>query len=547
MASSCADFQALTDEFYQVWFRFHPDTAQRVGVPGYAGALPAVDDDDVGALGSWLESTIVGLEEIDFHALDPAGQLEMEILFGACRDEYQAILECDWRHRNPLAFMPLRTVCGLAREADSLGEAALTRCLQEIPGFLHKARSTLSAYPALIPRIWVDVAQREGAAGVRFLQRLAERGEDAGELRAHCDQAASAVAEYLSFLAEKITPEAEGNTACGWQRFQEQLRLRHHLPDKLGDLHELARQIYQTTAAELSALCKEQTGVEDPRPWLERLTQEKKLQGEERVRYVRKRSNEIHRRLADTDQFRLPDAALLELRLAAEDSPLDCATVYRPTTAAGIPSGELYLPRPVTGTAVDTPAQLTAWCIRNAWPGRHLQSVTASAGGHAESMVRRVNFSPSQQVGWLLYAEQLVQELGLFPAPKHKLYCLLARLRRTLLALLDIEFHVYGLTVSSALQQLQELPGQHAQSAAQDLLMLTRYPTQQLVGVVNWRLIDVLRQWQQSHGEGTPADFHHLLLSQGCVALPPVIRQLYGRQAWDWVVARLIPQDQEVD
>lgn len=115
------------------------------------------------------------------------------------------------------------------------------------------------------------------------------------------------------------------------------------------------------------------------------------------------------------------------------------------------------------------------------------------------------------------------------------------------MALLDIEFHVYGLTVSSALQQLQELPGQHAQSAAQDLLMLTRYPTQQLVGVVNWRLIDVLRQWQQSHGEGTPADFHHLLLSQGCVALPPVIRQLYGRQAWDWVVARLIPQDQEVD
>ena len=56
-------------------YAFHPEVVLRAGLPGYTGNLPAVSDDDVGALGSWLESTIVGMEEIDFHALDPAAQL----------------------------------------------------------------------------------------------------------------------------------------------------------------------------------------------------------------------------------------------------------------------------------------------------------------------------------------------------------------------------------------------------------------------------------------------------------------------------------------
>lgn len=543
MGSASENLQALIREFYSVWFRFHPAAVLKAGVSGYAGTMPAVRDDDVGALGSWLESTIVGLEEIDFHALDPAEQLDLELLFGACRDEYQAILKRDWRHRDPLAFMPFQTICRLLLDTGGEGQAALEACLEGIPSFLRQARSVLAEFPAFIPRIWINVALREGEAGVGFLRQLSDKGDTSAGLRALCDQVAQAVTEYLKFLREDIAPAAEGTAVCGMQRFQEQLRLRHHLPDSLDEPLEMVRQIYQETRTELAVLSLEQTGSSDPRAWLEKLSQRDPLQGDAKLRYVGRRQLEIHSQLSESGQFVMPDSVGLELRQAPDECQLDCAPVYRsPVTGVGGSPGILYLEQALSAGRADTPERLTAWCIRNAWPGRHLQAAAAAASPYAGTLVRRVNHSPSQQVGWSLYAEQLMHDLGYFPEPEHTLHCLLERLRRSLLAVLDIELHVHGMAASGALLQLQALPGSSAEEAARDLLSLTRHPTQHLAGVLAWKLLDALRQWQLSSGDVAPADFHSLLLAQGSIALPLVIRRVFGEQAWSWVEAQVYSQ-----
>jgi len=49
-------FGPWSASFYEVWFRFHPERAIEAGVSGFEGRLPAFDDDDVGALTSWLET-----------------------------------------------------------------------------------------------------------------------------------------------------------------------------------------------------------------------------------------------------------------------------------------------------------------------------------------------------------------------------------------------------------------------------------------------------------------------------------------------------------
>jgi len=543
MESADGNLQALIEEFYDVWFRFHPDAALRAGIPGYAGKLPAVDDNEVGALGSWLESTVVGLEEIDFHSLDAAGQLDTELLFGACRDEYQAILERDWRHRDPLAFMPLETICRLVQNADTDGYAAVESCLKATPPFLLQARSRLAEFPNLVPHIWIDAALKVGAAGTVFLKQLAVSGDTPGSVQTLCDEVVHALTDYLGFLEQHIAPVAEGAAACGWQRFQEQLRLRHHMSDKLGDHLEMARQVYQETLAELGGLAFEQCGSVDPRVWLERLHNGSRLQGGERLQYLRRRSNEIHYILSQSGLFRLPDAAGLKIRLMPEGYPFDCAPLYRPP-ADGVSGsqGVLYLEQKPLGAAVDTAEWLTAWCIRNAWPGLHLQAAEAGASSVAGSLVRRLNRSSSQQLGWALYAEQLMRDSGLFSAPEQALHCLLERLRRSLMAVLDIELHVHGMAVSGALLQLQTLPGYGAEGAERDLQLLTRYPTQHLAGVVNWKLLDALRQWQSNSGEVDAAEFHARLLAQGSVATPLVIQRVFGQQAWNWVEARVYNQ-----
>ena len=43
-------FKALLEHYYHAWFRFHPEEAIQVGVPGYEEGLRAYSDDDIGAL-----------------------------------------------------------------------------------------------------------------------------------------------------------------------------------------------------------------------------------------------------------------------------------------------------------------------------------------------------------------------------------------------------------------------------------------------------------------------------------------------------------------
>ncbi|MCB1751213.1 MAG: DUF885 family protein [Gammaproteobacteria bacterium] len=542
MDSASDAFHALVEEFYGVWFRFHPDALLSAALPGYGGSMPALDDSQMGALGSWLESTVVGLEEIDFDALDPAEQIDMELLFGACRDEYQAILAHDWRHRDPLAFMPLRTIYQLALAIGNSGPAALEACLQGVPEILQQAREHLTGYPELIPRIWVDAALQQGAAGVRFLRQLSDRGGVGSGLQAVSDQASQAIAAYLEFLAREVASAAEGRCACGGQRFREQLRLRHHLPDRPDDYLDFARESYQKSRAELGMLSLEQTGSADPRGWMEKLNRKNPVPAEQRVQYVRRRSTEIYRMLAASGQFTLPQSAGLELQSMPDAYPLQ-APVYRPP-APGVagPSALLCLPGMPAAMPADTGERLTAWCIRNAWPGRHLQAAAAAGSPLAGTLVRRVNLSAAHQAGWSLYAEQLTQELGFFPTPEQALQGQLERLRRSLMAVLDIEFHVHGMAASGALLQLRSLPGHSAEQAAHDLLSLTRRPTQHLAAVVEWKILDALRRWHARSGGIDMAAFHTRLLAQGGIATPPVIARFFGRQAWAWVEAQVYSQ-----
>ena len=108
MSEAAAAFDELISEYYKVWFRFHPLAAIFAGVTGYEGLLEADGDDDIGALASWLSNLLVGLEELDFAALDPDRQLDMQLLFGAAMVEHRILLECDWRHRDPAKYLPLR-------------------------------------------------------------------------------------------------------------------------------------------------------------------------------------------------------------------------------------------------------------------------------------------------------------------------------------------------------------------------------------------------------------------------------------------------------
>jgi hypothetical protein len=536
-------FDGLIQEFYQVWFRFHPADALDAGVSGYEGLLPSVDDDGMGALASWLENLMVGLEEIDFQALDEGRQLDLQVLFGACQSELFALLEQDWRHRDPLRFLPVRAVHQLLLHPQVDLRGALEGCLSRIPEYLRYARSQLATFPELIPPPWLEAAECEGRAGITYLRELRENAmvrrscKNPARIQGLCDEAVESMDAYLLFLSEELGPKAKGGIGCGEKRFLLRLGCRHFLPTDLRRLESLARHAYEQTWQELRELCLEHNGSDEPELWLTTLHERNPLSQSEMLEYVRAQSHALHNFLLEQGVFEIPqDAKLKVCEAPACLHSAVCAPAYVPP-APGDPQlcGALYFNLTDTEPCDRLPAVLTGQCIRDGWSGRHLQSVAMAMGTTAGTIPRRLHISATLKEGWPLYAEQLMFELGFTPEPEQSLMRLLERLRRCQLALLDIEIHCQGLEPGKALQMLSVLPGMTAEKARADLLEMSRYPTDALATVVGYSLIESLRELECATDKNPSGAFYNRLLQEGAVAAPLVIRGSFGSGLWERV------------
>jgi hypothetical protein len=245
MSDAGRAFDALVREFYEVWFRFHPERAIEAGVSGFEGRLPAIDDDDIGALTGWLESAVVELEEIDYAGLDADEQIDLRLLFGSCHVEHRDLLEADWRHRDPVGFLPTTAIHQLIVFPQAQLRGALESCLAAVPEHLRHARAQLATVPGLVPRLWVDAGARGTRQGIEYLQSLTAHPvlraqcRNPAEIRALADRAGRALADYARFLTQDLAPEAGGEVASGPVRFARRLAQRHFLPTDVAALERV--------------------------------------------------------------------------------------------------------------------------------------------------------------------------------------------------------------------------------------------------------------------------------------------------------------------
>ncbi|AUB84093.1 hypothetical protein [Candidatus Thiodictyon syntrophicum] len=216
-----AEFDALTAEFYEGWLHYHPDLALRAGVPVAGRLLPVQEDEDLVGLKGWLEELLLGLDEIDFHALDADRQLDWELLAGAARVEHRELCGGGWRRRDPLGYLPLAELEWLSGTTDAAPHGTLARLLGELPEHLRQAQVQLRvAAPGLGPLL-VRVAAREAQRACEHLRALA-RGprphRDAGGhvgLAEPLESAAAALAGYHHFLTAELAPRARGALGRG--------------------------------------------------------------------------------------------------------------------------------------------------------------------------------------------------------------------------------------------------------------------------------------------------------------------------------------------
>jgi uncharacterized protein (DUF885 family) len=135
--------------------------------------------------------------------------------------------------------------------------------------------------------------------------------------------------------------------------------------------------------------------------------------------------------------------------------------------------------------------------------------------------------------GWLLYAEQMLFEQGFDTRPQLSLLRLSEQVFRTGLAMLDLEVHVNGMGPEQASRRLRELPGVSDSQVENELLRLSRYPSDAAAAVSGWLLITELRNIQEQNNPAFDLQaFHGQILEQGIVPPPLLIKQEVGEEIW---------------
>lgn len=532
-----ADFDAIVESYYRAWFRFHPERAVDAGVDGYAQLLAPCGDDDLGALLALNENLLADLEDLDYAALDPDRQVDFDVLYGAAHIEAHELHEFDWRFHDPVRFLPVDALHQLfLRPVRHFAEALKAR-LAAIPEHLRAARGYLSQAPELIPVLWLETAvgsARAGADYVRALQhhpKVHQALANPESLHGLLEQAAGALVEYANYLEGELAGKAEGDFACGPSQFNRLLRYRHFLEVDADALHAFGERLVAQTRRELLDCCRELTGGEDVHGLLARIRAEHPP-AEGLLEAYRESVQAARAFLVESDLVTLPARETLKV----VETPvflrnqIPFAAYVEPAPNDPEQCGHYYV------TPVADPARLAEHSavgiahtgVHEAWPGHHLQFVTAHARAASRSLPRLLNPSATLYEGWALYSEQLMQERGFLVRPESRFLLLRDRLWRALRIVLDVELHTRGLGLAEAAERIVEELGFSYSQAMGELTWYSRSPTVPMGYATGWAMIGAVRERLQAERPGLVLrDFHDRLLAAGSVALPRVLRRQF--------------------
>lgn len=536
MSEAGAAFDALAEEFFSVWFRYHADVAVDSGVRGFDRLLPAQSDDELAALGGWLETLVVALEELDYAALDVSRQIDLRLMFGAARVEHQELLERDWRHRDPLRYLPVGEIYRLTLQPPEDVRDALAALLGAVPEYLRLALSRLRPMAELIVPELAAAAVDETERGRCYLRELARspwlRRQCHGwrEIEILIDEACRALAAYAEALRGEIGERAAGRLGCGETHLRLLFQHRHFMDLDSERARGVLLEVLEQVAADLTRHCT-QLGMSPDRGWQN--LEGRSVEGAARLEACRRESEGLAAFLRREGLVSLPAAPLHLCERPACPRPLRCEADYVPDRKGGI--GTFFVSAEAGGGEGGEPlALLRGRCLDRSWGGAHL--LAFAAGEEGWRLPRRLCAGASLVGAWGLYLRERLAEVG-YLTPDDQLYGLLHRHRSVSLALLDLDLHLGLVEGAEALARLEGIQG----ADRSDLVRLARQPGDALAGVLGWQALGQVRELlEQREGKGfIERAFHDRILSFGPVPLSLILEQEVGRQQWRQIATPL--------
>jgi len=533
-----ARMDALIERYYRTWFRYHPELAVEAGVAGFGHLLTPYAEDAKGAVVCLNKELMVGLDELGREDIDADQRIDADVLYNSARLENEFLLDVEPLQPDPGCVLPLNAIYQLTIRPSAAFAVELMARLSAIPDHLLGARAYFATRASAIPPIWIQSAITAARAGVDFLDGLQSHPKVVAHRSALPDfaaivgRSADAVRDFADFLAAGPADAAAGDFACGRRRFESLLAGRHFVDASVAQLRAFGVALVEDTRRELLGLCRKLSGGDDVAGLMRRIQADHPA-SDALLPLYREQMEAARDFVQRRELVTMPMSTHLEV----VETPLflrhqvPFAAYSEPCPGDPEQRGLYYV------TPAHSPEQLAEHnragiahtCVHEAWPGHHLQFVTANLNPVARRLPRLLNASATLFEGWALYCEQLMHEQGFLARPEERFVLLKDRLWRALRVVIDVDIHTGGWSLEAAADRMVAELGFSRDQALADLSWYTQSPTVPSCYAVGWALINAVRdRLPAQRPDLTLRAFHDLLLSQGSIALPLVVQRVFG-------------------
>jgi len=512
----------LCRSYLDLKYHFDPAAASAAGLVAHDGRLGRFDAATVHAHLAALRSVAGAVEELDVDDLHE--EIDRTALLGEIRTAVFRLEHERPQERNPVfwvnhLFQGLYAV--LARTGEAVGgrAPAMLERLRAIPAFLDDARASIDAPPS----VFVDAALAMLGGGAELIvQVAATMGAEAPPLQQELNAAAGAALEALkgcgTALRDEIEPNADPHAfAIGEEQFARRLHFEHAVVSGAPELWRYGLHLQEETTAQLAVLAAELS----PRPWRE-VVDELRNDAPPADNILEIYRGELGRArafVAERNLVGIPDAPVEVVPTPPFLTALVPFAAYEPPPIYLPPSrGRFYVTPPDPAVPQQRRGHcrhgIAAMVVHEAYPGHHLQLVTAQGLG---SEVRRHLWTPIMVEGWALYCEQLAGEAGYYRTPEERVFQLVNLLWRAIRIVLDVGLHTRGMTPREAVDYMVEHLPIERRSAEAEVRRYCAWPTYQLCYAVGRRELLRLREaFRSAAGDDyDPRMFHDTLLGYG--------------------------------
>ncbi|MEU8120682.1 DUF885 domain-containing protein [Spirillospora sp. NPDC049024] len=439
----------LADRYVDEFAALDPCLAAMMGIAGQDARLTDYGPDGLAARADLTRRTLAELERVPVEG--EAGRIAAAVLRE--RLEVEAALDEAGVREGFLdttdgPVQRLRVALELLDQGPGTDWEAVHARMRALPGALAGLRTSLrraAGQGRTAARRQVVRSARECAETPAYLAGFAARYGDGpllGALEAAASAASAALEEFAAFLSGELAVRAPERDALGADRYRLGVR------DFLGTDLDLA-ETYAWGWEELARIESEMAGAA-----------REILPGEPLPAVMAALDADPAHRVSGAEAFRgwiqeLADRAIADLDGVHFDipAPLRRIECRIPPVEAGVyylaPAEDLSRPGTVWWTVEDPSADIVTWTVPTTMfhegvPGHHLQlGVTTLNRGLNRFQRLSSELHPGHCEGWGLYAERLMDELGHYRDPAHRLGMLAGGQRfRAARVVLDIGLHL---------------------------------------------------------------------------------------------------------